>query len=99
LAANIATGLNQTVLGAIIGALLLLCLVCGAGAFLIYCRRKNTAMRKTLSKPFAANTGSAAIVAIAPPAAQAEHPASPSRIRRRSSGLQYVRVEGVDVVV
>jgi len=97
LAANIATGLNQTVLGAIIGALLLLCLVCGAGAFLIYRRRKNAAFHKTLPKPVAVNTGGAAIVAIAPPAAQAERPAGP--IRRRSSGLQYVRVEGVDVVV
>ncbi|KAJ1618253.1 hypothetical protein T492DRAFT_1151457 [Pavlovales sp. CCMP2436] len=87
--ANVATGFSQTALGAIIGALLGLCLLCGVGAYFLHRRRKDAAFRKTLSKAIAANSGGATIVAVAPPAAQAERPPGP--IRRRSSGLQYVK--------
>ncbi|KAJ1630431.1 hypothetical protein T492DRAFT_1144536 [Pavlovales sp. CCMP2436] len=96
-AATVSTGFSQTALGAIIGAILGLFLLCGVGAFLLYRRRKDVAFRKTLSKAVAANTSGAAIVAIAPPPAQAERPPGP--IWRRSSGLLHVRAEEVDVVV
>jgi len=82
-AATVSTGFSQTALGAIIGAILGLCLLCGVGAFLLYRRRKDVAFRKTLANAVDANTSGAAITAVAPPARR------PARI----SGLQYVAVE------
>ncbi|KAJ1621792.1 hypothetical protein T492DRAFT_886325, partial [Pavlovales sp. CCMP2436] len=75
----------QTVLGAIIGTLLGLCLLCGVSAVLLYRKRKDAAFRETLSKALAANVGGAVTVVIAPPPAQAELPAGPIPIRRRST--------------
>ncbi|KAJ1635976.1 hypothetical protein T492DRAFT_1141354 [Pavlovales sp. CCMP2436] len=65
-AATISTGLSQTALGAIIGSILGLFLLIGAGTFILYRRRTDAAFRKTIAKAVSANTSG--ISAVAPPA-------------------------------